>query len=101
MVHIYGTTIDHGEIKNWVSAHHGRPQIIDDPTTSSDNIGVRIDFPGGADDVFFAEDKKPRNISWTEFFNIFDKQKLAFSFNNDVFRGNPSRSYNFLKRASR
>jgi hypothetical protein len=98
MANIYGVTVDHAIIKNWIEKHHGQTQIIDDETTANDTVGIRVDFPGASDDVFFADDKPPREINWEEFFKIFDDQQLAFSYNEDVFRINPSRSYKFLKR---
>jgi hypothetical protein len=60
------TTTDHDEIRRWAEEHGGRPARVKDT-----NI-LRIDFPGGAGD------DELEDISWDEWFQIFDSQNLAF-----------------------
>lgn len=92
-------TTDHDEIKEWAQKLNGIPERIDDITTSNDEVGIRIDFPRGEDDMFFANDKFPREVSWEEFFQIFEEQELAFIYTL-VPSDNPSYDYKFIKRSS-
>ncbi|MCL4398082.1 hypothetical protein M1403_03620 [Patescibacteria group bacterium] len=86
-------TVDHQEIAAWAQKFNGRPQRIGENGYSS----IRIDFPGHGDDTFFSSDKRPVNISWDEFFRIFEEQHLAFIHEDkDVF--DPSLAYHFIKR---
>lgn len=71
----------------------GRPQRLGENGYSS----IRIDFPGKDDDNFFSKDKQPVNISWDEFFRIFEEKELAFIYETeDVY--DPSLAYHFIKR---
>ena len=70
-------TTDHQEIKRWVEAHDGVPTIIED-TESGEGEGVlRIHFPKASSDDQFKE------ISWDNFFEIFDKKQLAFLYQDE------------------
>jgi len=62
-------TTDHEEIKQWVENHNGKPAIVSG--TQKDDGGVlRIDFGGSG--------RSLEGISWELFFSIFDKNELAF-----------------------
>ena len=71
-------TVDHDEIRRWAEQYDGHPQVLDDPRAGSDRVGIRIDFPGGRDDVFLSEASHARDISWQEFFELFERLKLLF-----------------------
>ncbi len=65
-------TTDHDEIRRWVEERGGFPAHVK-RTGDESNPGVlRIDFPGysGADTL--------ERISWDEWFDWFDRDKLAF-----------------------
>lgn len=68
-------TTNHDEIRNWVEKRGGHPAVVA-ATESKGRPGglLRIDYdePGGNDDV------RLHRISWTEFFDIFDRNGLAF-----------------------
>src|SRR5690349_15133472 len=67
------TTIDHEEIQQWVESHGGHPATVQSTANEGRAGGVlRIDFPG------FSGKQSLREISWDEWFQIFDQRKLAF-----------------------
>lgn len=91
------TTIDHEAIKRWAMMHQGNPQCINHVQAEGDKVGIRINFPGPDDDTFLSDDHPPKDISWDEFFRIFDDQGLAFVYEEES-RGDPSLAYRFRRR---
>jgi hypothetical protein len=57
---------NHGEIRKWAEQHGGRPAKVD---TEGEGGILRLDFQ--------EKDEKLTEISWDEFFMIFDERKLA------------------------
>jgi hypothetical protein len=78
------TTTDHDEIREWVEAREGKPATVKGTGGKNDAGLLRIDFPGGA-----GEDKL-QEISWEEFFEKFDEQKLAFLYQDEKKDGEQS-----------
>lgn len=69
------TTTDHDEIRKWTEERGGHPAIVADTEENGREGGIlRIDFddPGGDDDAGL------RRMEWEEFFEVFDKNDLAF-----------------------
>ena len=69
------TTTSHEEIREWVEKRGGHPAVVASTEDDSRPGGLlRIDYdePGGNDD------SRLQRISWDEFFQIFDKNDLAF-----------------------
>ncbi len=70
------TTTNHDEIRKWVETRGGHPAVVAATENSHGRGGglLRIDYdePGGNDD------DRLHRISWNEFFDIFDKNDLAF-----------------------
>ena len=69
------TTTSHDTIRKWVEKRGGHPAMVADTERNASEGGVlRIDFdePGGNDDTGL------HRISWEEFFEVFDKNDLAF-----------------------
>ena len=78
------TTTDHNEIRRWVEERGGCPAHVKD-TGSGDDPGIlRIDFTG------FSGQETLEPISWEEFFRAFDKNKLAFVYQDEKTSGEPS-----------
>jgi hypothetical protein len=77
-------TVDHGEIRAWAERHGGKPQVYDNPRAGSDRVGIRVDFPGTADEEFSSGPSAARDISWEEFFTLFDRLGLSFEYEQDI-----------------
>lgn len=63
-------TADHAEIRRWVEDHGGRPGLVE-AVDGRDRLSIA--FEGEAD----------RAVSWEEFFDRFDRESLAFSYDPD------------------
>jgi iron-sulfur cluster repair protein YtfE (RIC family) len=86
------TTTDHEAIRKWVEERGGHPARVD-ATGRSGNPGVlRIEFSG--------EGKgKLKRIEWDEFFQWFDRDQLAFIYQDRARGGRPSRFNKLVSRA--
>lgn len=84
------TTKDHKKIKEWAESRDGKPAVVES-TTNSDKGGglLRINFPGYAEDNL-------KEISWDEFFEIFDNNDLQFLYQEEVKDGGESRFFKFV-----
>lgn len=70
-------TTDHREIRRWIEERDGEPATVIS-TEKNGNPGIlRVDYPG-----YSGEDTLER-ISWEAFFEAFDKNKLAFLYQDD------------------
>jgi hypothetical protein len=89
-------TVDHTAIRKWVEAHGGRPARVaaSAPGRSEGQKGsagiLRIDFG--------EPDESLEEISWEEFFDTFDKHKLALLYEDDVSGRQKSRFSKFVRR---
>ncbi|MGI6852725.1 hypothetical protein [Mesorhizobium sp. 1B3] len=81
------TTTDHDEIRKWTEARQGRPAKV--RTSGSGGI-LRIDF-GEPEEELDA-------IEWEEFFDIFEKNNLAFLRQDKTDDGKTSRFNKFVER---
>ncbi|MCV9967499.1 hypothetical protein OIU34_37375 [Pararhizobium sp. BT-229] len=81
------TTTNHKTIQEWAEARDGRPSAI---RTKGRGGVLRIDF--GEKEEDFDE------ISWEEFFKIFDENKLAFLYQDKTKDGETSRFNKFVER---
>lgn len=91
-------TTDHEEIKKWALSYSGKPQIMENPQAGAELIGIRIDFPGPGDETYLPDDVPAKDITWDEFFKIFEEEELAFSYDPDITLETPWDAYHFLKR---
>lgn len=89
-------TIDHEEIKRWAEKYGGKPAMIDDVEAGSDEIGLRINFPGEYDEKYL-DLEDTRSISWEEFFRIFEEKQLGFIYEEET-KKDKSWAYKFIKR---
>ncbi|MQW89073.1 hypothetical protein GHJ82_20005 [Sinorhizobium saheli] len=81
------TTIDHDTIRSWVEAREGHPARV----KGAPNGGIlRIDF-GKPEETL-------EEISWEEFFQIFEKENLAFLHQDLTDDGQTSRFCKFIHR---
>jgi hypothetical protein len=81
------TTTNHEEIRKWAEERDGHPALI---KTKGKGGVLRIDF--GEKEEEFEE------ISWDEFFDIFDQNDLAFLYQDKTQSGDTSRFNKFVER---
>ena len=81
------TTTDHDEIRKWAEARDGHPAKVD---TGGKGGILRIDFGEPEDNL--------EEISWDEFFRIFDENELAFLYQDKTADGGKSRFNKFVNR---
>ncbi|HSU56536.1 MAG TPA: hypothetical protein VLT36_20925 [Candidatus Dormibacteraeota bacterium] len=81
------TTQDHEEIRQWVESRGGHPAIVKRTARGTKNKeGVlRIDFPGYSGAGTLEE------VSWDEWFQVFDDRNLEFLYQDKTSGGKPSR----------
>ncbi|WP_454849181.1 hypothetical protein [Rhizobium binxianense] len=80
-------TTDHDQIRKWVEARNGHP------------ARVRDEGPGGILRIDFDEaEAKLEEISWDEFFRVFDENRLAFLYQDKTDGGRTSRFSKFVAR---
>lgn len=84
------TTKDHNTIKKWAEERDGKPAVVESTSNSNKGGGLlRINFPGYAEDNL-------KDISWEEFFRIFDDNKLQFLYQEETKDGGESRFFKFV-----
>ena len=93
----YKQTIDQKEIISWVEKYKGKPAIIDAPDATADKIGLRIDFPGKKDGQYISEGSW-KDVTWAEFFKVFNDHALAFRYLDKEGLTDPSLYYKFISR---
>lgn len=81
-------TTDHGLIKKWAEARHGYPAVIRKITDAGIDLVLSFVFP----DIDI--EGNARKLSWDEFFERFDKQRLVFVYDDDP-ELNTRRNYTF------
>ena len=87
------TTTDHSTIKKWAEERGGKPTVVKETRGNQDTVGVlRIDFPG------YSGEDSLKEISWEEFFETFDKKKLAFLYQDESAEGEESRFFKLVER---
>lgn len=84
-------TIDHDTIKSWAEERGGRPATVKDTGKSGEAGILRLDFE---------PDDEPglEVISWEEFFDKFEKEKLVLMYQEKTADGSASRFHKFVER---
>ena len=90
--HESNVTTEHQEIRSWVEERDGHPAIVKG-TEKSGSALLRIDYPG------FSGEDRLEEITWDEFFEIFDRNKLAFLYQERTEDGGLSRFSKFVERS--
>ena len=83
------TTTDHKEIQNWAQKRGGRPAVV---RTHGKGGILRFDFG--------EKEENLEEVSWDEFFKIFDDSELAFLHQDKTHDGKVSRFSKFVHRQS-
>ena len=79
------TTKDHDEIRRWAEERGGRPSVV---RTGGEGGILRFDFG--------EQEESLEEISWEEFFRIFDENDLAFLHQDEAGGGGTSRFFKFV-----
>jgi hypothetical protein len=90
--HTSQVTTDHETIRNWAEERGGKPARVKRTGGKDDPGIIRIDFPG------YSGDASLEKISWEEFFEKFEENKLALLYQEETAQGERS---NFNKLVSR
>ena len=90
-------TRDHDEIRQWVESRGGHPACVAGTERGRGAKGareanclLRIDYPG------FSGEGKLKEMDWQDFFDQFDKQGLAFLYQDKTKGGRTSRFSKFV-----
>jgi hypothetical protein len=78
------TTTDHNAIRKWVEARGGHPAVV---RTKGEGGILRIDFGEPEENL--------EEVTWDEFFDIFEENDLAFLYEE---KGGESRFNKFVAR---
>ena len=84
------TTTDHDVIRKWVEARKGVPAVVA-ATEGKDHDGIlRIEFDKDQDSL--------DEVPWDDFFRTFERNKLAFLYQDKTKDGATSRFFKFVRR---
>jgi hypothetical protein len=83
------STTNHDEIRRWIEERQGRPARVKD---SGQGGILRVDFR--------EPDESLSELSWDEFFQIFDDNDLAFLHQDKTSDGKTSRFNKFVDKGS-
>jgi len=78
-------TTDHNKIKTWVKERGGRPAAVKGTSRGNDPGILRIDFPG------YSGEDTLEPITWEQFFEKFEREQLAFLYQEETKDGEESR----------
>lgn len=84
-------TTDHDTIKKWVEARQGRPAMVEATDQGKDGGVLRIKFQDHTKETL-------EEISWDQFFRIFDENNLQFLYQENTREGNEIRFFKFTKK---
>ncbi len=84
------TTTDHKKIQKWAEDREGKPAVVESTAKNGGGL-LRINFPGYAEDNL-------KDITWDEFFEIFDKSDLEFLYQEELKDGSESRFFKFVNK---
>lgn len=87
------TTTDLNTIKNWAESRSGVPAVIKDTDKGSGGGVLRIHFPHNSPDPESFDE-----ISWEQFKNRFENNKLAMVYQEKRENGSNSTFYKFIDR---
>jgi hypothetical protein len=83
---------DHRRIREWAEARNARPACVRGTGGKNDTGMIRLDFPG------FSGSETLQEISWDDWFEAFEENKLALLIQEETADGTRS---NFNKLVSR
>lgn len=84
-------TQDHDTIRKWAEERGGRPAVVESTWDGKSGL-LRIDFGEKEDSL--------KEISWEEFFRVFDENNLDFLYQDQTAEGGESRFFKFVEAGS-
>lgn len=84
------TTTDHDTIRRWAEERGGVPAVVRGTEDDEGEGILRIDFAEPDDSL--------EEISWEEFFEVFEDRELAFLYQDETEDGNESRFFKLVNR---
>lgn len=85
------TTTDLEEIRTWAESRDGKPTVVRREDNEEGGV-LRINFPG------YSGDDTLEEISWDEWYEIFEDRELAFLYQEETANGKESRFFKLVKR---
>ena len=85
-------TTDHQIIKKWAEDRGGKPAAVKGTGKGDDPGVLRIDFPG------YTGEESLEQITWEEFFAKFEKERLAFLYQEETQENDTSRFSKLIDR---
>ena len=89
-------TTNHSEIRRWVEERGGHPAKVKGTERAGESGGglLRIDYPG------YSGEESLEEVTWEQFFDQFEKSKLAFLYQDKLESGETSRFSKLIGRES-
>lgn len=89
-------TTNHDEIRRWVEERGGHPAKVKGTERAGESGGglLRIDYPG------YRGEESLDEITWQQFFDQFEENKLAFLYQDTLESGQISRFSKLIDRES-
>ena len=84
-------TTDHAKIRRWAEERGGRPATVKGTAANKAPGVLRLDFE--------PKDAELEPIDWNEFFEKFEKEGLAFLYQDHTASGEVSRFHKFVNRS--
>jgi hypothetical protein len=86
------TTTKLEEIKEWAEERDGKPSKVKTGNEKKGGGIIRINFPG------YSGEDSLEEISWDEWYKIFNQEKLAFLYQDETSDGKESRFFKLVNR---
>ena len=85
-------TTDHEVIRKWAEDRGGKPAAVKGTGKGDDPGVLRIDFPG------YTGEETLQEITWEQFFDKFEKEHIAFLYQEETEDSNTSRFSKLINR---
>ena len=85
-------TTDRDEISRWAKERNGRPVSVSHDPLNPNGSRIQIDF------LYDKYDDNVCQISWEEFFDVFDREELALVYQTETEGGRLSRFGRIVRR---
>jgi hypothetical protein len=84
-------TTDHNHIRRWAEERGAVPSTVKATKSEGDAGLLRLDFP--------PRDESLEPVEWDDFFEKFDREGLAFLYQDKTAAGRKSRFHKFINRS--